>query len=285
MDTINGFEFKQRKYMPVFPKANGKTTVYIEGYPCEDNEPMSATDFHGEQINTLADQFKRYFAINELVHIAVDSFIYYSEGDITKCVAPDIYIVFGVAKYPLRRSFYTWAEGAAPVAVFEFLSDATARQDRTEKVGVYLKDIGVQEYFVHQPELKKAAEFRGWRHSLSGGIIEMEPDPQGGLFSEALNLYFRWEEQHHTHVRLLRPYLPDGTPITTSLEEHHLRESAQARTEEEIQLREAAQARAEEEAQRRQDAEKLAATEAQRRKDAEAELEKLRTQLANLQRQ
>ena len=24
MDTINGFEFKQRKYMPVFPKENGQ---------------------------------------------------------------------------------------------------------------------------------------------------------------------------------------------------------------------------------------------------------------------
>ena len=271
MDTTNDFELKQRKYMPVFPKANGKTTVYIEGYPCEDDEPMSATDFHGEQINTLADQFKRYFAINELVHIAVDSFIYYSEGDITKCVAPDIYIVFGVAKYPLRRSFYTWAEGAAPVAVFEFLSDATAHQDRGEKVSLYLKDVGVQEYFIHQPELKKPAEFRGWRQNPSGGIVEMEPDAEGGLFSEVLNLYFRYEEQHHTHVRLLRPYLPDGTPITTSLEEQHLKEAAEARAEEEAHLR--------------QDAEKLAATEAQRRKDAEAELEKLRTQLANLQRQ
>ncbi len=292
MDATNDFEFKQRKYMPVFPKANGKTTVYIEGYPCEDDEPMSTTDFHGEQISALYEQFKRYFAINELVHIGIDSFIYYSEGDITKCVAPDIHIVFGVAKYPLRRSFYTWAEGAAPVAVFEFLSDATARQDRNEKVGVYLNDIGVQEYFIHQPELKKPAEFRGWRRDPSGGIVEMEPDPQGGLFSEALNLYFRWEEQHHTHVRLLRPYLPDGTPITTSLEEHHLREAAQARAEEEAQRRQDAEKlaatevqRREAEAQRRQDAEKLAATEAQRRKDAEAELEKLRTQLANLQRQ
>ena len=292
MDTTNNFEFKQRKYIPVFPKANGKTTVYIEGYPCEDDEPMSATDFHGEQISALYEQFKRYFAINELVYIGIDSFIYYSEGDITKCVAPDIHIVFGVAKYPLRRSFYTWAEGTAPVAIFEFLSDATARQDRNEKVGVYLNDIGVQEYFIHQPELEKPAEFRGWRRSLSGGIIEMEPDPQGGLFSEALNLYFRWEEQHHTHVRLLRPSLPDGTPIPTSLEEHHLREAAQARAEEEAQRRQDAEKlaateaqRREKEAQRRQDAEKLAATEAQRRQDAEAELEKLRTQLANLQRQ
>lgn len=256
MDTINDFGFKQKKYMPVFPKANGKTTVYIEGYPCEDDEPMSATFFDGEQINTLADQFKRYFAINELVMIGIDSFIYYSEGDTTKCVAPDIYVVFGVAKHPLRRSFYTWAEGTAPAAIFEFLSDATARQDRNEKVGVCLNDIGAQEYFIHQPELKKPAEFRGWRQDLSGGIVEMEPDAEGGLFSEALNLYFRYEEQHQTHVRLLRPYLPDGTPITTSLEEQHLKEAAEARAE-------IAEARAEE---------------------AEAELEKLRAQIAKSQR-
>ena len=271
MDTINDFEFKQKKYMPVFPKASGKTTVYIEGYPCEDDEPMSATGFHGEQIAALYEQFKRYFAINELVHIGIDSFIYYSEGDIRKCVAPDIHIVFGVAKHPLRRSFYTWAEGAAPVAVFEFLSDATARQDRNEKVGVYLNDIGVQEYFIHQPELKKPAEFRGWRQDLSGGIVEMEPDAEGGLFSEALNLYFRWEEQHHTDVRLLRPYLPDGTPITTSLEEHHLKKAAEARAETAEARAETAEARAEEEALRRQ--------------QAEAELEKLRSQLAKSQRE
>ncbi len=262
MDTINDFDFKQRKYMPVFPKANGKTTVYIEGYPCEDNEPMAATGFHGVQINTFYDQLSRYFAINDQIYIGVDSFVYYREDDITKFVAPDIYVVFGVAKAPERRSFYTWAEGTAPVAIFEFLSDATARQDRNEKVGVYLNEIGIQEYFIHQPELKKPAEFRGWRQDLSGGIVEMEPDAEGGLFSEALNLYFRWEEQHHTHVRLLRPSLPDGTPFTTSLEEQHMKEAAEARAE-------TAEARAEEEALRRQ--------------QAEAELEKLRAQMAKSQ--
>ena len=270
MDTINAFGFKQKKYMPVFPKATGKTTVYIEGYPCEDDEPMAATNFHGEQIAALYEQFKRYFAINEQIYIGIDSFIYYHEGDITKCVSPDIYIVFGVAKYPLRRSFYTWAEGTAPVAAFEFLSNATARQDRNEKIGVYLNDIGVQEYFIHQPELKKPTEFRGWRQDPSGGIVEMEPDAEDGLFSEALNLYFRCEEQHHTDVRLLRPYLPDGTPITTSLEEHHLKKAAEARAETAEARAETAEARAEEEALRRQ--------------QAEAELEKLRSQLAKSQR-
>ena len=251
MDTIADFEIKQRKYMPIFPKANGKPTLFIEGYPCEDDEPMAETDFHAEQIITLSDQLKRYFAINELVHIAVDSFIYYQEGDITKCVAPDIYIVFGVDKYPLRRSFYTWAEGAAPVAVFEFLSDSTAHQDRNKKVELYLNEIGVQEYFVHQPELKKPTEFLAWKRDSSGNIVEMEMEVDGSIFSRALNLQFRYEEQPHTDVRLLRPYLPDGTPITTSLEEQHLKEAAEARLEEEVQ----------------------------RKQELEAEIEQLRSQL------
>ena len=248
MDTINDFEFKQRKHIPIFPKANGKPTVYIEGYPCEDDEPMAATGFHGEQIRIFSEQLTRYFSIDAHIYIGIDSFLYYREGNITKFVAPDVYVVFGVDKYPLRRSFYTWAEGAAPVAVFEFLSDSTAHQDRHEKVGVYLNDIGVQEYFIHQPEMEKPAEFRGWRRSPSGDIIEITPDAQGGLFSEALNLWLRWEEQQHSHVRLLRPYLPDGTPITTSMEEQHLRVAAETRAQE-----------------------------------LEAELERLRAQLANRQ--
>ena len=120
--------------MPVFPKAIGTPTVYIEGYPYEDDEPMAATGFHGEQINIFYDQLSRYFEINEHIHVGIDNFIYYLEGDIEKCVAPDIYVVLGVNKFPLRRSFYTWEEGAVPAAVFEFLSDSTANRDRDEKV-------------------------------------------------------------------------------------------------------------------------------------------------------
>ncbi|MDE0317283.1 MAG: Uma2 family endonuclease [Candidatus Poribacteria bacterium] len=261
MDTIKDFEIKQRKYMPVFPKASGKPTVYIEGYPCEDDEPMAATIFHGVQINIFYDQLSRYFAINEEIFIGVDSFIYYVEGDITKSVAPDIYVVFGVSQDIGRRSFYTWSEGAVPVAIFEFLSDSTANQDRHEKVELYLNDIGVQEYFIHQPEMEKPPEFRGWKRTPSGEIVEMLPDAEGGLFSEALNLWFRWEK-HRNHVRLLRPSLPDGTPIATSMEEEHIRI-------EEQQLRKVAEARVEEEVQRRQ--------------ELEAELERLRAQLANRQ--
>ena len=141
--------------------------------------------------------------------------------------------------------FYTWSEGAVPVAVFEFLSDATADQDQHEKVQVYLKEMGVQEFFIHQPEMDKPAEFFGWRRRASGDIVEIVPDAEGALFSEALKLWFRWEDQLDTHVRLLRPYLPDGTPITTSTEEEQLRIEAEARAEEEAERRQALEAEVE----------------------------------------
>ena len=281
METANDFVFKRRKYMPVFPKAAGKPTVYIEGYPYEDEVPMPATGFHGEQISIFYDQLSRYFAIHPDIYVGVDNFIYYREGDMRKCVAPDVYVVLGAAKYPLRRSFYTWSEGAVPTTVFEFLSDTTASEDREGKIEVYLNDVGVCEYFIHQPEMEKPAEFRGWRRDSSGGIVEILPDADGGLFSVSLNLRFRYEDRLESHVRLLRPYLPDGTVITTSLEEAHLRVAAEDRAEIAEDRAEAAEDRAEVAEDRAEAAAALAAAEAQRRQEIENELEHLRRQIAN----
>ena len=212
MTTLNDFQLKQRKYMPVFPKASRKPTVYIEGYPCEDDEPMAATGFHADQISSFSEQLLRYFAINPHIYIGIDNFIYYREDDITKFVAPDIYVVLGVDKYPQRRSFYTWSEGAVPTTIFEFLSDATANQDRHEKSPTLSDRDGCSRVLHPSTDMERPIEFRGWRQNAAGNIVEIVPDAQGGLFSEALNLYFRWEDQLHSHVRLLRPYLPDGTP-------------------------------------------------------------------------
>ena len=165
--------------------------------------------------------------------------------------------MFGVDKYPLRHSFYTWAEGAVPIAVFQFLTDATEHQDQHEMVALYLNEIGVQEYFVHQPEMEKIPVFRGWRRSPSKSIVEIKQDTSGGLFSETLNLLFRWENQYNTHVRLLRSYLPDGTPIATSMEYHYLSIGAEKFTAEKERV----------------------GIETQSLQELEAEIEQLRSQL------
>ena len=227
MNTLNDFQRKQRKYMPVFPKASGKPTVSIEGYPCDDREPMPTNEFHGMQTYTLFDQFLRYFQDDAHIYVGMGNFSYYREGNLSKVGAADVYVILGAAKLPLHRSSYTSTEGTIPTTVFEFLSDATKFDDRNKKVEVYLRDMGVQEYFIHQPDMERPIEFRGWRRDASGNIVEIEPDADGSLFSVSLNLYFRWELQEAWELRLLRPYLPDGTPITTSMEEHHLRVAAE----------------------------------------------------------
>lgn len=165
MKPLDDFARKQRKYMPTFPKATGKPTVYIPGYPYEDEEPIPTTGSHGEQISIT--------------------------------------------------------------------------------------------------------------------IVEIPPDTHGALFSESLNLSFRWADQHHSHVRLLRPYLPDGTPITTAIEERELHAAAKKRVEAAELRMEEAELRVEAERDLRAEAEARAVEETERRQALERELEQLRRQLEN----
>ena len=270
MDYINDFYAKVDKYMPIFPKATGEPTIYIEGYPFEDDEPMAATLYHGIQITFFFEQLFRLYRLEPHVLIGVDSFIYYSEGDMKKCVAPDVYVALGAKKIPPRRSFYTWAEGTVPDTIFEFLSDSTKNDDRDRKVQIYLEEMGAKEYFIHQPNLEEPAEFRGWSRDDSGEIVEMTSDTPRTLFSEKLNLLFTWNVD--LNVRLLRPYFPDGTPITTSIEEEQLREEAQ-------QQRNIAEAKVEEQAEQLKDAKNLTDEQAEKIREQAAEIERLRQQL------
>ena len=224
MDSINEFYAKVNKYMPIFPKATGQPTYYIEGYPFEDDEPMAATHYHAIQINLFFDQLYRLYQSEPNILVGCDSFIYYSEGDRKKRVAPDVYVVLGAKKTPLRRSFYTWAEGDVPDAIFEFLSESTKKDDRDRKVQIYLEDMEAKEYFIHQPDLTEPAEFRGWYRDTSGEIIEMTQDTPRTLYSERLNLLFTWSVDVNLGVRYMRPYLPDRTVISTSIEVEQLHE-------------------------------------------------------------
>jgi hypothetical protein len=89
-------------------------------------------------------------------------------------------------------------------------------------------------------------------------------------------------------VRLLRPYLPDGTPVPTYEEYYKAdKESKQtlakmrALTEEAVVRAEEAESREQEQALARQQAEKQLQSEVEKRIQLEAELEQLRTLLAS----
>ena len=125
---------------------------------------------------------------------------------------------------------------------------------------------------LHQPNLEEPAEFRGWSRDDSGEIVEMTSDTPRTLLSEKLNLLFKWNIDMDLNVRLLRPYFPDGAPITTSIEESVLRKEAQQQRDEEKQLREEAE-------QQREIAEAQVAEQAELIQEQAAELERLRQQI------
>ena len=91
----------------------------------------------------------------------------------------------------------------------------------------YFSEIGIHEYFIHQPEGERPPEFRGWRRR-GDGYAAILPDERGALYSEALNLLFSTEDLPNK-LRFMRPYLPDGTPLVTLTESKA--ETAAARAE------------------------------------------------------
>ena len=94
----------------------------------------------------------------------------------------------------------------------------------------YFLAIGIHEYFIHQPDVERPFEFRGWRRR-GEGREEIPPDERGALYSDALNLYFWVEDIPDDKLRLMRPYLPDGTPISTYEELQAERKAAKAQAE------------------------------------------------------
>ncbi|MBI1927901.1 Uma2 family endonuclease [Candidatus Poribacteria bacterium] len=275
MDVIT-FEEKRRKFLPKVPRAVGKPTVYLEGYPTGDGEPMSATEFHGRQISILSTQLNDYFSGEDvLAYVGTDSFVYYQEGNKQAFIGPDIYVVLGVPPTPVRKSFYTWEEGAAPAVVFEFLSESTEKEDRGEKMRRYFLEVGIYEYFIHQPSGERPPEFRAWRRR-GEGYEEILPDERGALYSEALKLWFMVKELPNK-VRLMRPYLLDGTPLPTLEEAKEQAAEAEARAIE-AEVR-AAEAEAKIAAARAEAAEARIEAAQARTKAAEAEIRTTRAEV------
>src|SRR5207245_1279828 len=66
-------------------------------------------------------------------------------------LAPDVFVVRGVRKLPLRDNYLVWKEGPYPQAVIEVTSKTTAKEDKEKKLRIYRDIWKVQEYFLFDP--------------------------------------------------------------------------------------------------------------------------------------
>ena len=160
-------------------------------YPETDGKPMGETDVHIDALIYLREALRDHFRNAPQVYVAGNMFLYYEEGNPTACVAPDVFVVQGVGKHE-RRIYRLWEEGQPPAVVCEITSRGTRLEDLGTKRAVYAM-LGVREYFVYDPlgEYLRPP-LQGYRLH-EGEYQRLLPAGEDGLTSQVLGLELRVE--------------------------------------------------------------------------------------------
>jgi Uma2 family endonuclease len=246
-------------------------------YPESDGKPMAETDLHRMLLLDLVEAADRRFEDDPDIYVSGNLLIYFVEGHPEKCVAPDVFVVRGVAKR-LRPIYKVWEEGKGPDVVVELTSPSTHREDLEEKRTIYER-LGVREYFIFDPEGRRfKPPFRGFR--LEEGVLRPMPPArlEGGKVvfrSEVLDL-----ELHGGGPSLRWVDPATGEPLPIPRELFRLAMNAKDRADRERARAEIEQARAEQEQARAEREQARAEQEQARaeREQARAEQEQARAE-------
>ena len=238
-------------------------------YPESDGKPMGETDVHRQRMVEHIEVLEDFYQ-GQRVYVSGDLLVYYEQGNPRRFVVPDAFVVKGLAP-KARRVYKLWIEGQSPDVVIETTSKRTWRKDTVDKPKLYAR-LAVKEYFLFDPT-QDYLEPPVQGHRLSGdSYVRIEPDSAGGLESQELGLRLVMVEQRLRFYRL-----DTGERLLTRTE----------RAEREAQARWAETARAEREAERanreaqaRWEETARANREAESRHAAEAEVARLRAELA-----
>jgi Uma2 family endonuclease len=198
------------------------TTATQIHYPESDGKPMGETDVHIDALIYLREALRDYFRDDPRMYVAGNMLLYYEEGNPAVCVAPDVFVVQGVAKGE-RRTYRLWEEGQAPVVVFEITSQGSRLEDLGTKRAIYAM-LGVREYFLYDPlgEYLRPP-LQGYRLQ-EGEYQRLPPGGEGGFTSQALGLEL-WVEDGR--LRLVNPVT--GERLLTAAEALVARRVADAR--------------------------------------------------------
>jgi Uma2 family endonuclease len=168
------------------------TTATQIHYPESDGKPMGETDVHIDALIYLREALRDYFRDDPQTYVAGNMLLYYEAGNPAACVAPDVFVVQGVAKGE-RRTYRLWDEGQAPAVVFEITSRGSRLEDLGTKRAIYAM-LGVREYFLYDPlgEYLRPS-LQGYRLQ-EGEYQRVPPGAEGRLVSQALSLELRLED-------------------------------------------------------------------------------------------
>ncbi len=201
-------------------------------YPEEDGK-VSESAKHFKQAMDLIMALQSWFAARLDVFVGGNLFVYYRQGEPSKCFSPDVLVAQGVRPRPIeeRGSYRLWEEGVMPQMLIELTSESTRQVDVIRKPRQYAT-LGVREYFLFDP----LGEFlnprlQGYRLNAQGQYDQL---PGEELDSTELGLRLVVRDEW---LRLLNP--ATGTLLLTGEElEMALKDSEAARTQAEATVSE-----------------------------------------------
>jgi Uma2 family endonuclease len=209
-------------------------------YPESDGKPMAETDLHIDELIYLRRALRRHFRDEPDVYVAGNLLFYYRQGDPSGVVSPDLFVVKGVPKKQ-RPKYLLWEEGKVPCMVVEVTSSSTRREDISKKKDLYER-LGVEEYFLFDilgdylnPRLQ------GYR-LRDGRYQPLEPGSDGSLISETVGVILVPEPESLRLVNaatgeiLLRPEEVEDRAELEALNRKRMEQEARGRREAEAEV-------------------------------------------------
>ncbi len=173
----------------------------VVDYPTSDGKPMAETESHRQIVVDTIQTTQDHFAADPMVYVSGDLLLFYEAENRNKHVAPDVFVVRGVPKLPLRDHYLLWQEGQGPDFILEVTSKSTRKEDQTKKLALYRDVLKVPEYFLFDPfEEYLDPPFQGHR-LVRKRYVPIE-SVRGRLPSVALGLHL---ERAGTELRLYDP--------------------------------------------------------------------------------
>jgi Uma2 family endonuclease len=161
-------------------------------YPVSDGQPLGETEIHRDEIIYLIEAFKTRFEEEADVYVGGDLLFYYRWGDPKSVLCPDVMVVGGVPKLPMRRTFRLWEEGQAPCLGIEVTSESTQLNDFASTKACYER-LKIEEFFLYDPLAECIPQLQGFRLAEAGLYHPVDPEADGSLVSHTTGVTLRIE--------------------------------------------------------------------------------------------